>query len=71
MQEGVVDVSDPIKSADLCNRCRFESKRHCSRMRNDCSDCDMNIISRCSPGDCKCLTVKWNTPCPYFEEDEK
>ena len=53
-----------IKSADLCARCRYNFCRHCSEeAQGNCFICVMNDIV-----DCKCLGIKPNTPCPYFEE---
>ena len=40
-------MSDPIKSADLCNRCRFEYFRHCrDRMENFCGGCVMDATGK-------------------------
>ena len=59
-------MSDPIKSADLCERCFYSFERFClpqEKMYGGCPSCKMDN------GDiCKCLTIKENTPCPYFEE---
>lgn len=54
-----------IKTPDLCERCVY-SVEHCKALEV-CNACPM-----CSAetGRCKCLTIKHNTPCPYFEEDE-
>lgn len=60
-------MSDHIKSKELCDRCRFEYFRNCSE-KNGCGDCEMDATGK--PGGCKCFTVDWNTPCPYFEEAE-
>lgn len=61
-------MSDHIKSADLCNRCRYAFDRHCSeKMQGNCAGCVMDATGK--PGGCKCLTIKPNTPCPYFVED--
>ena len=61
-------MSDHIKSADLCNRCRFEYFRHCNgNMCNSCVGCVMDGTGK--PGVCKCLEIEQNTPCPYFVED--
>ena len=61
-------MSDHIKSNDLCARCRFEFFRHCEgKMRGNCFGCVMNYFENTS--ECKCLTIKENTPCPYFVED--
>lgn len=59
-------MSDPIKSADLCNRCAFEIE-NCIENCNDCIECTMYNHGI---GNCKCADVKPNTPCPYFVEDE-
>ena len=59
-------MCDPIKSADLCERCFYSFERFClpqGKMYGGCPSCKMDN------GDaCKCLTIKENTPCPYFEE---
>lgn len=54
-------MSDPIKSADLCNRCK-----HSSNCKNYdyCHGCPMKL----DYVGCSCMTIKMNTPCPYFEE---
>ena len=62
-------MSNPIKSADLCARCRYTFYRHCSEeMQGNCVSCFMYDTGK--PGGCKCLTIKPNTPCPYFEEEK-
>ena len=58
-----------IKTEDLCERCIFSFELHCSaKMHGNCTGCVMDETGR--PGGCKCLTVRRNTPCPYFEEDK-
>lgn len=60
-------MSVHIKSADLCNRCRYAFDRHCSeKMQGNCAGCVMDVTWKLRG--CKCLTIKVNTPCPYFEE---
>ena len=60
-------MSDPIKSADLCARCVYDYYRHCMcKMLGNCADCVMDATGK--PGGCKCLAIKPNTPCQYFEE---
>ncbi len=63
-------MSDRIKSADLCERCAYSFERFCRAQgrRGGCPKCEMMDGKTC-----KCLTVDFNTPCPYFEEaqDEK
>lgn len=62
-------MSDPIKSADLCERYRYTFYRHCSeKMQENCFSCVMYAAGK--PGGCKFLTIKPNTPCPYFEEEK-
>ena len=61
-------MSDPIKSADLCERCRFEYLRCKDKI---CSECVMEAPEEPEGCRCKCLNIEPNTPCPYFEEDEK
>ena len=51
-----------IKTEDLCARCRFSFEEWC-RYRGDCRGCE----NYCAL-DCRCLRVKKNTPCPYFDE---
>lgn len=51
-----------IKSADLCERCRWAIDR-CMDL---CEGCRMQV----GYSVCKCETVADGTPCPYFEEEE-
>lgn len=51
-----------IKSADLCERCVYSYDTHCSG--KNCLDCERRLPG----GNCKCLSVKKNTPCPDFKE---
>lgn len=53
-----------IKSEDLCERCIF-SLAKCYE-KTCCDNCEMNIPA--DKNGCKCLTIKSNTPCPYFYE---
>lgn len=52
-----------IKTADLCERCRYSQYRApCAR--EGCNEsCKMFSIFGC-----RCRWIKQNTPCPYFEE---
>ena len=60
-------MSNHIKSADLCARCRYIFYRYCGgEMQRNCVSCVMYDTGE--PGGCKCLKIKPNTPCPYFEE---
>ena len=60
-------MSVHIKSAELCDRCVYTFYRHCSdEILGDCVRCVMYDTGK--PGGCKCLTIKPNTPCPYFEQ---
>ena len=62
-------MSVHIKSADLCARCVYNYYRHCrDKMENFCAGCVMDATGK--PGGCKCLAIKPNTPCPYFEEEK-
>ena len=58
-------MSNPIKSADLCNRCAY-NRVWC----NVSSSISCNICEMYDGGRCKCLDIKPNTPCPYFEEEK-
>ena len=62
-------MENHIKSGDLCARCIYSFDRHCrEKMQGSCVGCVMN--GKRKPGGCKCLSVKVNTPCPYFVEAE-
>lgn len=52
-----------IKSADLCDRCVYDI----TRCRFLCIECPLD--EEC--GLCKCRTIRWGTPCPYFKESEE
>ena len=52
-----------IKTPDLCERCVHSTERCCYSTVGFCPMC----LSQETDG-CKCLTIKPNTPCPYFEE---
>ena len=57
-----------IKTADLCYRCKYSALDWCPG--KDCLKCESYIEvggGRCK---CRCLTIKHNTPCPYFDEKE-
>lgn len=55
-----------IKTADLCERCRYGAQNApCGT--GDCSEkCKMYSVFGC-----RCLWIKPNTPCPHFEEVDK
>ena len=57
-----------IKTKDLCDKCKYSFWEWCDG--KDCNDCHMVIISEGGVDKCACCTVKYNTPCPYFEERE-
>ena len=62
-------MENHIKSKDLCGRCIYSFDRHCrEKMQGSCVGCVMDGTRK--PGGCKCLSVKVNTPCPYFVEAE-
>lgn len=56
-------MSNHIKTADLCERCK-----HSSNCKNYdyCHGCPMKLAYV----ECYCMTIKMNTPCPYFEEED-
>ena len=63
-------MSDHIKSEDLCARCVYSFYRHCiEEMQGNCVGCVMDDTGK--PGGCKCLAIKPNTPCPYFDEEKE
>lgn len=51
-----------IKSLDLCRRCVYNYVTHCCG--RDCVGCEMYQFDNC-----KCFSIRHNTPCPYFKED--
>ena len=53
-----------IKTMDLCERCEYFFDNKC-KMRA-CADCEMLNNRK----ECNCLTIRFNTPCPYFKEAE-
>ena len=58
-------MNDPIKSKDLCARCKYSFSKWCQGVQGgDCNHCEHGY----EDGKCACLTVKINTPCPYFKE---
>ena len=58
-------MSVHIKTADLCERCAY-NRVWCNVSSGiSCAICEMHDGDRC-----KCLTIKENTPCPYFEEEK-
>lgn len=50
-----------IKSKDLCERCGYSYFRHC--YGKSCYGCEMDGDEKC-----KCNTIQYGTPCPYFRE---
>ncbi len=59
--------NNPIKSADLCERCRFTRDVPCGEDTGGEMKCDCDCPQYSVHG-CRCLWVNPNTPCPYFEE---
>lgn len=57
--------NNPIKTADLCERCVYSADRTCDT-HFDCHECPCLTAD----GRCRCLGIKGNTPCPYFEDAE-
>lgn len=53
-------MEQAIKTKDLCDRCRYHFNVWCNI---GCMNCEMNGEKQCL-----CLTIKENTPCPYFRE---
>ena len=53
--------TDPIKTADLCNRCAY---CNCDYNCDACHLCGPTG----RPGSCKCMFVEAGEPCPYFKE---
>lgn len=51
-----------IKTADLCERCRYSAQNTCDRYF-DCGKCECYRDNACI-----CLGIKPNTPCPFFSE---
>ena len=62
-------MSMPIKSKDLCEKCKFNFDRWCSGVRAvNCTGCEHRTEDKKK---CRCLTVKKNTPCPFFGEADE
>ncbi len=59
----------PIKSKDLCERCKYFFGRACGAI--DCSACEMRDDLKDGYMRCKCWDIDFNTPCPYFKEAEE
>lgn len=55
----------PVKTKDLCERCKYHFRRWCDA-KQGCSCIECEHFSK--DNECLCLTVKANTPCPYFKE---
>lgn len=51
-----------IKTLDLCERC-FYGNSKCNL--GDCRECEVRIKDTILK--CGCLSIKFNTPCPYFK----
>lgn len=61
-------IDNQIKSTDLCERCVY-SDEFCPR---NCSNCRQLMHASASNERevCRCDTIQFGTPCPYFEEAE-
>ena len=61
--------NNPIKTYDLCDRCKYGG-----RYGGDCYKCRVGYVNKScsllSVFGCRCLWIKQNTPCPYFEEEK-
>lgn len=55
-------TDNQIKSTDLCERCGYSYFRHC--YGKSCYGCEMDGGEKC-----KCNTIQYGTPCPYFREE--
>lgn len=59
-------MDNKIKSYDLCERCtHYYCNDACSGKHGVCS------LQTDDPPGCKCITVKLNTPCPYFADKDE
>lgn len=58
--------NNPIKTADLCERCVYSTDRTCDNY----FDCQDGCPCFTADGRCRCLGISGNTPCPYFEDAE-
>lgn len=56
-------MSVNIKTADLCERCVYGFDRYCTE--HGCNGCARSV-----DGKCKCIDIRENTTCPYFEEED-
>lgn len=59
-------MEQAIKTSDLCARCEYEDSTKCKQ--RGCRNCPMVMIFKDGYAQCRCLTVAFNTPCPYFKE---
>lgn len=61
-------MSNPIKTRDLCERCKH------SGCRDHTDACSHGERSDGCPAfsvfGCRCDSIRENTPCPYYEEGE-
>lgn len=55
---------NPIKTRDLCERCKYGCFIGTIRACMNHCQCKMYSVFGC-----KCNYIKDNTPCPYFKED--
>lgn len=60
-------VEAPIKTSNLCDKCKYNGMR-C--FHNDCTKCPLYEKENPKRGyrPCKCIDIKKGDPCPYFEE---
>lgn len=61
-------TDNPIKSPDLCERCRY-SAEICEPLET-CADCPQHSFTVFGMPLCNCDLIKTGTPCPYFKEVE-
>jgi hypothetical protein len=55
----------PIKSKRLCKKCKYGT-HNSGCYYSVCYSCEMNGENKC-----KCLSVPYGKPCPYFEKSEE
>jgi hypothetical protein len=66
-QVKIVKKKHPIKSIELCEKCKYSGTK-C--FREDCTRCPMYRLdsSKNSYRPCKCIDINEGDPCPYFKE---
>ena len=55
-----------IKSKGLCDRCVY-SDEFCEPYK-DCKSCGQRMYASNQRYGCRCDTIQFGTPCPYFED---